>query len=295
MSSENYLQHHENTIFLDLNKIIDLKKYPINDLDNPITRGLIKDCRERLDYDGCALIKDFIQQESLDRMQAEADRLYDQTFWSKGSHTPYFNKDDPSLAAGHPKRTFQERSSGYINSDVLEADSDLRAIYASETVTRFIGECLGVSPLYIWADPLGCNPYSIMDTENYFPWHFDGNEFTVSILVQESQAGGVFEYAADLRNPNDENFEGVQKILEGGREGVNQLDLRPGDMQIFKGRFSMHRVTKITGEQRRVIALPTYVTDPYFVNRPAHSEHLYGRALPIHYERENYRVDGLTD
>lgn len=295
MSSENHPQQHENTHFLDLSEIIDLKKYPIDDLENSITQSLINDCRERLDYDGCALIKDFINQDSLDRMQAEAERLYDKTFWSKGSHTPYFNTDDPSLAASHPKRTFQERSSGYINSDILEADSDLRAIYASETVTRFIGECLGVSPLYIWADPLGCNPYSIMDTNNYFPWHFDGNEFTVSILVQESQEGGVFEYAADLRNPDDENFEGVKEVLNGTREAVKELDLRPGDMQIFKGRFSMHRVTKITGKQRRVIALPTYVTDPYFVNRPAHSEHLYGRALPIHYERENYRVDGLTD
>lgn len=83
--------------------------------------------------------------------------------------------------------------------------------------------------------------------------------------------------------------------MECAREGVNQLDLRPGDMQIFKGRFSMHRVTKNAGKKRRVIALPTYVTDPYSVNRPAHSEHLYGRALPIHYERENYRVDRLTD
>ena len=281
--------------FLDLNKIIDLEKYPIDDLENPITKGLINDCRERLDYDGCALIKDLVKQESLDRMRAEAERLYDQTFWSKGSHTPYFNKDDPTLPEGHPKRSFQERSSGYINSDILETDSDLRAIYASDVMTRFISECLGVSPLYIREDPLGCNPYSIMDPDNYFPWHFDGNEFTVSILVQESQAGGVFEYAADLRTPEDENFTGVKEILEGGREGVNQLDLRPGDMQIFKGRFSMHRVTKITGDRCRVIALPTYVTDPYFVNRPAHSEHLYGLALPIHYERENYRVDTLTD
>ena len=81
MNSENHPQQPENNKFLDLSEIIDLNKYPINDLDNPITRGLINDCRERLDYDGCALIKDFIQQQSLDRMQAEADRLYEQTFW----------------------------------------------------------------------------------------------------------------------------------------------------------------------------------------------------------------------
>jgi len=294
MSAEMNTQAQE-TPFMELDQIVDLEKYPINDLENPTIKEVIKDCRERLDFDGCALIKDFLKPESIQRMQAEAERLYDQTYWSKGSHTPYFNKDDETLPADHPKRYFQERSSGYINSDVLETNSDLRFFYNADIVTRFIGECLNVSDLSAWDDPLACNPYSVMDSGNYFPWHFDGNEFTVSLLVQESESGGIFEYKSDLRNPVDENFEGVKEILNGGRDGVNQLDLRPGDMQIFKGRFSMHRVTKITGDRRRVIALPSYVTDPYSVNRPAHSIHLYGRAEPIHYERENYRVDGLTD
>ena len=278
-----------------LEEIIDLERYPIHDLHNEKTQQVIQACRERLDYDGCALIKDFMLPQSLMRMQAEADRLYDQTFWSEASHTPYFNKDDPSLPKDHPKRSFQLRSSGYINSDILEADSDLRAIYDSEAVTRFIGACLGVSPIYTWADPLGCNPYSVMDSDHYFPWHFDGNEFTVSILVKEADAGGIFEYAADLRSPDNENFEGVKQVLEDNREKVRELDLKQGDMQIFKGRFSMHRVTRIEGPERRVIALPTYVTDPYAVNRPAHSKHLYGRAEPIHYEREGHRADNLTD
>ena len=69
-------------------------------------KEVIKDCRERLDYDGCALIKDFLKPESIKRMEAEAERLYDQTYWSKGSHTPYFNKDDESLPEDHPKTSF---------------------------------------------------------------------------------------------------------------------------------------------------------------------------------------------
>lgn len=275
--------------------IIDLERYPIYDLNHPDTRAIIEACQARLEDDGCALIKDFVRPESLQRMKAESERLYDQTYWSESSHTPYFTKDDPSLPEGHPKRFFQKRSSGYINSDILEADSDLRTIYGSAIVTRFVGECLNVRPIYTWADPLACNPYSIMDEDHYFPWHFDGNDFTVSILVQEANAGGIFEYAPDLRSRQDENFEGVKRVLNGNREGVKELNLQAGDMQIFKGRFSLHRVTQINGNQRRIIALPTYVTDPYSVNRPEHSRHLYGRAMPIHYERENHRPDSLTD
>lgn len=278
-----------------LGEIVDLDRYPIDKPHKTKIQAVIEACRDRLDYDGCALIRDFIRPESLERMRAESDRLYNQTYWSEASHNPYFTTEDTTLPPNHPKRFFEQRNSGYINSDILEPDSDLRAIYTSEIVTQFIGKCLGVSPLYTWADPLGCNPYSVMDENHYFPWHFDGNDFTVSILVQEAESGGTFEYAADLRSRETENFDGVASVLAGDRTRVKQLDLKPGDMQIFKGRFSMHRVTRVIGKARRVIALPTYVTDPHSVNRPEHSKHLYGRALPIHYERESHRPDALTD
>jgi len=134
-----------------------------------------------------------------------------------------------------------------------------------------------------------------MHEDHYFPWHFDGNEFTLSILVQKAEKGGLFEYSPDLRNVEDENFNGVTKVLRGERSTVKSLDLKPGDLQIFKGRFSMHRVTKIEGKTSRYIALPTYVKDPYRVNKPEHSKQVYGKALPIHFERNDIQVDGLMD
>ena len=57
----------------------------------------------------------------------------------------------------------------------------------------------------------------------------------------------------------------------------------------------MHRVTKIEGNTSRYIALPTYVKDNYRVNKPEHSKQVYGKTLPIHYERNNVEVDGLMD
>ena len=57
----------------------------------------------------------------------------------------------------------------------------------------------------------------------------------------------------------------------------------------------MHRVTRIVGDTTRYIGLPTYVHDPYRMNRPYHSESIYGRATEMHYERANVLVDGLVD
>lgn len=279
-----------------LDAILDLDRYPIHRLESPARAELVADTREQMRAVGCCRIADFVRSEAVDDMLTEARSLHDQTFWAEQSHNPYASPRDDSLPDDHPRNTFQHRMSGFINSDVLPERSLLNKIYASNVFTHFVWETLDTPrPIYQWADPLGRNPYGVMETDHYFPWHFDGNEFTVSILVQKAESGGVFEYVPDIREPNNENFERVQNILEGGRDGVCELDLVPGDLQLFKGRFSLHRVTRIVGPTTRYIALPTYVHDPWRMNRPHHAIQYYGRATELHYERELALVDGLVD
>ena len=129
----------------------------------------------------------------------------------------------------------------------------------------------------------------------YFHWHFDWNEFTVSVLIQKAKEGVLFEFVPDLRKPGDENLESVKSILKGSRDRVRSLKLKPGDMQLFKGRYSLHRVTRVQGKINRIIALPSYTTHPGMMNRPEHSIQVYGKSLPIQYERENIRSDNLID
>ena len=134
-----------------------------------------------------------------------------------------------------------------------------------------------------------------MNPGSEFPWHFDGNEFTVSVVAQRADAGGIFEYVPNIRRPDAENFEHVAHVLGGGRDGVHQLDLVPGDLQLFAGRYSLHRVTKVEGTNARYIGLPSYVHDPYRMNRPYHSTTVYGRATDLHVQREQTLVDGLVE
>ena len=234
-----------------LDQIINLNEYPIHKTETEEYKKLIDHNRQLLDKDGCCLLPNFVLQKSLNRMKEEIERNLSKTHWTKDKHNPYFSKDDENLSKDHPRRIFSHRESGYINSDDLEKNSDLNAIYESDEMLNFISDSLGVYPLYKWADPLGKNPYSIMHEGHYFPWHFDGNEFTLSILVQKAEKGGLFEYSPDIRSVSNENFDDVTKVLRGDRDKVKSLDLRPGDLQIFKGRFSMHRVTKIEGKTSR--------------------------------------------
>jgi len=278
-----------------MKEIINLETYPINNTESIKYRELINYTRKQLNEDGCCVLSNFIKPNSIQRMKGEVDKKLNKIYFTNDKHNPYFTKDDKTLPEDHPKRIFSIRQSGYLNSDNLEKDSDLNKFYDLEEMLKFVSDSLEVFPLYKWADPLGKNPYSVMHTDHYFPWHFDGNEFTLSILVQKAEKGGLFEYAPDIRSKDNENFEEVTKVLNGDRKKVKSLNLKPGDLQIFKGRFSMHRVTRVEGKISRYIALPCYVKDSLKINKPEHSKQVYGKALPIHFERENIQGDGLID
>ena len=279
-----------------LKTIVDLERYPIQDLNSPKIKETIKKCKNDLDKFSCATIPNFILFESLKIMNAELKKHINEVYMSKESINAYlYSKDDSSLPIDHPKRIFMDRDNGYLNSDLFEKDSEMKFLYVQKELLKFVSACLGVSPIYRWADPLACHAYNVMKPEGILPWHFDSCEFSLSILIQKSEKGGIFEYCPNIREPGNENFKEVKKVLDGDRTRVCQLKLDPGYLQIFKGRFTLHRVTKVEGNRSRYLCIPAYVLDPWRVNTPEHSRAIYGKVLPIHIERNKPRADGLVD
>lgn len=130
------------------------------------------------------------------------------------------------------------------------------------------------------------------------PWHFDTNEFTVSLLTRQSQDGGVFEYCPGIRSAEAENFDDVRRVLTGdGGDIVRRLTLRPGDLQLFKGRYSLHRVSTVGGDTARHTAIFAYSERPGVIGSVARTKQLFGRVLPEHLAAEGraVRVDRLLD
>ena len=279
-----------------LKTIVDLEKYPIQDLRSQKIKELISKCKDELDQFSCSTIPNFILPQSLEVMNEELKNKIDKVYMSNKSINSYLHsKDDPSLPKNHPKRIFMERDNGYLNSDLFEKNSEMKFLYEQEELLKFVSACLCVYPIYRWADPLACHAYNVMKPNGLLPWHFDSCEFTLSLMIQKPEKGGIFEYCPFIREPGNENFDEVKKVLDGDRTRVRQLKLEPGDLQIFKGRFTLHRVTKVEGKKPRYLCIPAYVLDPWRVNTPEHSEAIYGKVLPIHIERNKPRSDGLTD
>ena len=254
-----------------LKDIVNLNKYPIHNLKSPEIKKILEKCKSELDEDSCSTLPNFILPKSLKIMNDELEKQIDEVYMSK------------------------ESTNAYLYSDCFPKDSEMKFLYETDELLKFVSSCLGISPIYRWADPLACHAYNVMRPEGILPWHFDSCEFTLSLMIQKPEKGGIFEYCPNIREPGNENFDEVRKVINGDRTRVRQLKLEPGDLQIFKGRFTLHRVTKIEGQKSRYMCIPAYVLDPWRVNTPEHSKAIYGKVLPIHLERNAIRTDGLAD
>ena len=139
----------------NLNEIINLEKYPINDIGSLKYKELTNYTRKQLDEDGCCVLSDFIKPYSIKRMKDEVDKNLGKIYFTNDKHNPYFTKDDKTLHEEHPKRIFTVRQSGYLNSDDLEKDSDLNKFYDLEEMLKFVSDSLEVFPLLYVGRSLG--------------------------------------------------------------------------------------------------------------------------------------------
>lgn len=274
-------------------ELIDYERYPI-DQDGQPRDALLARVRSDLARDGCAVVKRFLTPKGVAALVSEADSVASKGHRSFNRTNVYFSKDDPSLPADDPRRRFFDRSNAFVPADNLSKSGPLRTIHDSQGFDRFIQDCLQENVFYRYADPLADVIINVAEEGNGFPWHFDTNNFTVTLAIQNAEQGGAFEYAPRIRE-GDENFAEVSRVLDGVSERVKVLHLEPGDLQIFRGRYSLHRVAPLTGLRPRYVAIFSYVGEPNMVGAPERVMQLYGRTLPIHHERAGKRSDAYLD
>lgn len=277
----------------DPEQLIDLDRWPFHK-PGPARDEVIAFIRRELDRDGCAVLDQFLTPQAVRLLTQEADSTAAHAWRSFGRTNPYFTADDPALPASDPRRRFFDRSNAFIPADNFTADGPLRCIYNYPPFDAFIKACLGADRFYRYADPLADVIVNMAEEGGGFPWHFDTNNFIVTLAIQNAERGGAFEYAPDIRKA-DENFDEVAKVLDGTSDKVVTLHLKPGDLQLFKGRYSLHRVAPLYGPVPRYVAIFSYVEEPDMVGSPERTRQLYGRVLPIHLERAGLRADDFMD
>ena len=278
---------------LQTTDLIDLKKYPINK-SNQQKRKLLKQIHADLEKNGCAVLKNFLTTKAIKLITIEANKVSHLGHRSFNKTNPYFTKDDISLPKDDPRRQFYKRSNNFISADNFSKKSTLRTIFDFPYFDSFIKYCVRGENFYRYADPLADVIINMAEEGNGFPWHFDTNDFTVTIAIQNAENGGEFQYVPKIRN-KDENFEEVKKVLNGSSKKIISIELQPGDLQIFFGRNSIHRVAPLIGKKPRYVAIFSYVGEPGMIGSPERTKQLYGKTLPIHHSQSILRKDGLID
>ena len=279
---------------IDISQVIDLDRYPIH-VTGESRRQLVADVQKDVRSVGCEVIKQFVKPSAIPALVAEGDRVAHLGHRNFNRTNPYFTQLPPDLPDTHPLRRFYDRSNAFVPADNFGDDSIIRAMYEWPAFAPFIQEVLEEPSFYRYADALADVIINLAEEGNGFPWHFDTNNYTVTLAIQNADDGGEFEYSPNLRTPTDENYDGVGRVLDGDQTLIHSLHLEPGDLQIFKGRYSLHRVTPLSGPTMRYVAIFSFTEMEGIVGSPERTKQLYGRVLPIHLERAGMRGDALVD
>ncbi|TJZ55449.1 arpA protein [Streptomyces piniterrae] len=278
---------------LTLDHVVDTDRYPLSALDGAEGQAVITRARRELSTLGCTVLPDFIRPSLRDVLRQECSAIAPRAHFDVETVNVYNIAVDENLPQDHPGRLPFERGNAFVARDRIPANSLISQLYSAEVFQRFIARCFALPQLHELADPLSGLVLNVVEPGKEHPWHFDTNEFTVSMLTQEPQDGGDFEYCPNIRSAQDENFADVRDVLAGrGDRLVRRLPLRPGDLQLFKGRYSLHRVSPVRGEAARHSAIFAYSERPGVIGSVARTHQLFGRVLPEHLAAEGRSVRG---
>jgi len=267
---------------MTVGKLFDTEQYPIDQPDSAGYRKLVKAMRADLSHRNCVRLRNFFSSDTLKRVQKEAQNLAPGAVFLSTDLNAYFTEPPQHLPETHPLRRTFPRRHGMVRGDAFSKVREIWAAFQSEELLRFISDVLCYQQLHHYRDPFACVNVNVQPPGCEFPWHFDNNDFTVSFGLTDPQAGGVFEYVPNLRSRENENFCDVERVLDGDRSRVHELILNPGDLQLFRGGHTLHRVTAPVGHERQSL-LFSYVTDPEDMTSAEKAIRIWGEAHPDHY------------
>jgi len=281
-----------------IEQVVNTTRYPLAEPGTDGWNDVVSRIRHELHSVGCSVLSDFIRPSMRESLRQECATVAPLAYYDVETVNVYNIATDLSLPEDHPGRIAMRRGNAFVARDRISADLIIHRLYSSELFQRFVASCFELPRLYELADRLSGLCLNVVNPKMEHPWHFDTNEFTVSMLTQAPEAGGVFEYCPNIRSVSQENLDDVRAVLVGaGSQLIRRLLLRPGDLQLFKGRYSLHRVSCVQGGTARHSAIFAYSERPGVVGSVARTRQLFGRVLPQHLATEGraVRADQLLD
>jgi hypothetical protein len=243
-----------------LSALVDLERYPLG--DDAGFAPIAERCKAQLKESSFASLPGFLHPGVSEAMTREVLDAIPRAYRREQSFSAYDESTLAQYPAEHVRRRKHESRQFIVATDVLSTAGQLRTLYRSETLTQRIAQLLDEPALFQLADPvMGCTS-TVMYEGDTHGWHFDLNDFVVSILLQAPEAGGTFDFAPNIRKDGEENYAAVAAALDGRSPAVRSIKVEAGTLLLFCGRRALHRVPPVRGNVPRVIALFSYDRKP---------------------------------
>jgi hypothetical protein len=242
---------------MDIEAIVDTKRYPLADLD------FRRSCHENLDRTGAIVMRHFLKPDIVDTIRHEGEEKKHLAYFCRQQHNVYLTPEDEEYPPDHIRNRIIISTKGCITDDVIPAESPLRTLYDAEEFRSFLCSVLDESSLHNYADPLSSINLHYAEPGQELGWHFDNSSFAVTLMIQEPEKGGTFEYVGSMRDADkgEMNFEGVEKVLN-GEVVAQKLNMDAGALVLFRGRNAIHRVAPVEGSRMRMLVVLAYNSKP---------------------------------
>jgi hypothetical protein len=281
-----------------LSDLINIERYPIDDPGSAAWQAEVDITRSEIEKNGFRVLRDFIRPSLHERLRSEGEMVAPLAYYEAQDVNAYNLSVKPSLPKDHPARITMSRGNAFVTRDQIPETAIIQRLYADPRFKNFIAAGNGMPAVYELADPLAGLTLNVIEPGKSHPWHFDVCQVAVTIMTQKPETGGEFQYCPDIRSPKNENLDSVRAVLLGKADHlVRTVELRLGDLQLFRGRHALHRVTTVHGERARHTAIFAYGEQPGVVSSVERARQIYGRVTPVHLATEKIakRADELLD
>ncbi|MDH3377309.1 MAG: 2OG-Fe(II) oxygenase [Gammaproteobacteria bacterium] len=240
-----------------LSQIVDLTNHPLQD------ESFRRACNRTLREEGVLVLHNFLQKAAVDSVRREGQDNQHLAFYTANHHNIYLAPPDPEFPTDHPRNREVISSKGCITTNQIPDDSAVSILYNAPEFREFLCVVLNEKELYEYADGLSSINLHYADAGQELGWHFDNSSFAITLMIQNPESGGEFEYVRDVRDADagEMNYDLTGRILDGD-VAVNRLSMNAGALVLFRGRNSMHRVTPVEGERTRILVVLAYNSAP---------------------------------
>lgn len=254
---------------------INYSKYPIDQFDSDDDgryHALLQSCISQMEKDGFVSLSDFLLPDTVNALTSSIQQLEQDGvgYYSKDSHNVFLDEDQESMPSSlHPRQIQLHSSKVIINAKDLLASKEvpkLDALFMTQkSILHFISSVMKTT-LYPSTDPYGKFYANIFHEGDGLNYHFDRSEYSISLILQPSEEGGEFHFFPNSRTIVESwdemilDEEDIAKAVAPHSQ-MKKPQLAAGDLYLFRGQNSLHRVSEVT-KGKRINIILTYNTEP---------------------------------